>query len=120
METLKNKHIDLTYLKQLSNGSNEFIGQMISIFMVQTPEALDQLDNYLKEKNWKLLKGVAHKMKPSFSFMGIKELESIIAMIEEHAANENQLDQLPELIFKIRSVCSLALLELEKEKKLFC
>ena len=117
METTKNTHSDLSYLKQLSNGSNEFVNQMITIFITQTPEALDNIDIYLKEKNWKSLKGVAHKMKPSFSFMGIKELEKSILLVEEYCENETQLDQLPELISTIRKVCGLAILELEVERK---
>lgn len=119
METTENKHTDLTYLKQLSNGDNEFIHQMITIFMTQTPDALDSIDMYLKEKNWKSLKGIAHKMKPSFSFMGIKELEPVILLVEEYCENETHLDQLPKLTSTVRRICELAIIELETEKKRF-
>lgn len=119
METISNKHIDLTYLKQLSNGSNEFINEMISVFMEQTPIEISNLEKYLKAKDWKSLRAIAHKMKPSFSFMGIKELESTIKLIEEYAANETNLDLLPELISKIKNTCNEAIKELEVERKLF-
>ena len=119
METTNNKHTDLTYLKQLANGSNEFIGQMITVFMAQTPEALSNMDKYVMSKDWESLHRVAHKMKPSFSFMGIKELENIISLIEEYSLNKTNVEQLPEMILKVKNVCMTALAELEIEKKLF-
>lgn len=119
METSKNKHIDLTYLKELSNGSNEFITQIISIFMTQTPEELEKMEKSLNAGNWDAVRATAHKIKPSFLFMGIKELESVINSVEDFAAKKTNLDQLPEMITKIKTICEQALVELETEKKLF-
>ena len=119
METITKKHIDLTYLKQLSNGSNKFIDEMITVFMEQTPIEISNLEKYLLSKEWKSLRSTAHKMKPSFSFMGIKELENDIKLIEEYAANETNLDLLPGMIAKVKNICSEAIKELEVEKKLF-
>ena len=119
MKTTDNKHIDLTYLKQLANGSNQFIIEMISVFMEQNPMEVASLEKYLKNKDWKSLHSVAHKMKPSFSFMGIKELESVIKLVNEYSATETNLNLLPEMISKIKTICKEALKELELEKKLF-
>lgn len=119
METSKNKHIDLTYLKELSNGSNEFIIQIISVFMTQTPEELEKLEKSLNTANWDALRATAHKIKPSFLFMGIKELESVVNSVEEFAAKKINLDRLPEMIAKIKTICEQAFAELEIEKKLF-
>lgn len=114
-----NEHIDLTYLKELSNGSNEFILQMISVFMAQTPEAIGDLEKHLDHKDWKALRAVAHKMKPSFSFMGIKELEPVIAAVEEYSKDETNLDELPAMISRIKNICLESMKELEAEKKAF-
>lgn len=119
METAKNRKIDLTYLKQLSKGSNEFICEMITVFMTQIPAELDEIDKYWNAKDWQSLHRVAHKMKPSFSFMGIKELENVICLINDYSSTQTNIDQLPELIAKLKNVCSKALQELEVEKKLF-
>ena len=118
MET-SNKHIDLSYLKQLSNGSNEFIAQMISIFLTQTPQALNSIEAHLQNEEWKPIKAHIHKMKPSFAFMGIKELENIAPLAEKYCETETHLDELPKLISQIRAVCELAMRELETEKEQF-
>jgi HPt (histidine-containing phosphotransfer) domain-containing protein len=119
METNNQKHIDLTYLKELSNGSKEFITEMITVFMEQTPIEIANLEKHLEAKDWKALRGTAHKMKPSFSFMGIKELESVVKTLEENAGNETNLDILPGLVDKIKTVCAAAFEELSKEKPQF-
>ncbi|MGH7238346.1 MAG: response regulator, partial [Candidatus Saccharimonadales bacterium] len=79
------KHIDLAYLKKLANGSNEFIQQMITLFIEQTPGAINRMEKYLEEHNWDALGKVAHKMKPSVMFVGIKEIEKDVKNIEDFA-----------------------------------
>lgn len=119
METNKVKQTNLAYLKELSNGSNEFIVEMITVFVEQTPIEIANLEKHLAAGDWKSLRATAHKMKPSFAFMGIKELESVIKTIEEYSANETNLDLLPGLIFKVKEVCSQAVEELVQEKPQF-
>jgi len=113
------KHTDLTYLKELANGSNQFMNEMITLFITQTPEALSNIEKYHQNKDWKSLRTVVHKMKPSVSFVGLKEIENDVHIIEESAANETGLEQLPELISKVITVCREAIIELEEELKNF-
>jgi len=119
METNSKKHIDLTYLKELSNGSNKFINQMITIFLKETPVAIDNVEKYLNTSNWDALRAAVHKIKPSFSFMGIKELEEVINSVERYSETKTNLDQIPAMISKIKSVLKMAIQELEVAKKEF-
>jgi len=114
-----NEIIDLTYLKEISNGDNVFILEMIVVFLQQTPEMLNGLEKHLQDKDWKMLRAVAHKMKPSFSFVGLKELHAIANSIEDNADKEINLEQLPAMVKKIKDVCAVAFLELEEKKKLY-
>ncbi|MGQ0829319.1 MAG: Hpt domain-containing protein [Bacteroidota bacterium] len=113
------KRTDLTYLKELANGSNQFMTEMITLFITQTPEALQNIEKYFQNKDWKSLRTVVHKMKPSVSLFGLKEIEGDVRTIEEAAANETNLDQLPQLISKVTTVCKEAIEELEAELKNF-
>ncbi len=113
------KHSDLTYLKELANGSNQFMTEMLTLFITQTPEAVENLEKYLQDKDWKSLRGVAHKMKPSISFVGLKEIEDDVRTVEELAMNETNLERLPVLISKIKQVCTEGIEELKMELKTF-
>jgi HPt (histidine-containing phosphotransfer) domain-containing protein len=112
MENL-NKHTDLSYLNQLANGSDEFISKMTAIFLEQTPEALENLDKHLAAKDWKALRGTAHKMKSSLSIMGIKELEPVVADLENFCDKEINLDKVPALVDQVKIVCKEAMEELK-------
>jgi HPt (histidine-containing phosphotransfer) domain-containing protein len=114
MET--KKYIDLTYLSQLANGSEEFINKMIGIFIEQTPEALNNLDTHLQNKNWQGLKATAHKMKSSVSIMGIKELESVVSELEKNSEKEINLDQAAAMVDKIKEITNAAIEELRITK----
>lgn len=113
------KHIDLTYLKDFARGDNAFIIEMITVFMIQTPELLQTIKTSLETKNWPSMRGAAHKMKPSMTFMGIKEMENVVRLIEDYSSKETSLELLPELIDKLEKVCVESIKELEIEKKLF-
>jgi CheY-like chemotaxis protein len=116
-KTMSNpKCIDLTYLKELSNGSQDFIQQMIKLFLEQTPQGIETMEAAYGSKDWKMLKAAAHKMKPSFGFMGISGLKDIVAELEEDAAKGANEAGMGEKIAKIKSVCSQAFAELEAER----
>jgi HPt (histidine-containing phosphotransfer) domain-containing protein len=104
---------DLTYLKKVSNGDNDFIKEMIVVYLRETPEALNNLENYLKNKDWKKFKEIIHKMKPSFSFFGLKKLYTTIDSMEEYSDKEIHLDLLPEMIAKVKLTCTKAMAELK-------
>ncbi len=109
------KHTDLTYLLKLANGSDEFIAQMLSLFIEQTPDALGKMEKYLQEHDWELLSKVAHKMKPSIMFVGIKELEQDVKAIEDYASEKANLDKLPEMVSHVKTICNEAIGELKEE-----
>ncbi len=114
-ETIRRRHTDLTYLRGLAKGSDTFIIQMLNIFITQTPHALERMENALKNKDWKLLRQVVHKIKPSIMFVGLSEIVKEVPLLEDYAAEEIQLDKIPALVNKIKRVCTESLEELHEE-----
>ena len=51
--------------------------------------------------------------------MGIKELEGIVNSVEKYSETKTNLDQIPEMVSKIKTVLNAAIQELEIEKKEF-
>jgi HPt (histidine-containing phosphotransfer) domain-containing protein len=113
------KYTDLTYLKELSEGSNEFAIEMIDQFLTQTPVMLENMKTYLNEKKWKELRDVAHKMKSSSDFVGIHSIKEILITVEKYAGEQINLEQLPGLVAEITNSCSVAFIELKNELKNF-
>ena len=71
----------------------------------------------MKAKDWKLLRLVVHKMKPSIMFTGLTEIINDVPLLEEYAAEESHLDDIPALVDKIKKVCTEAIVELKEELK---
>ena len=107
------KFTDLTYLKKLSKGDDDFVKQMISIFINQTPTAIQKMEADLSNKDWASLRAVAHKMKPSFSFVGVTSLQEKIETIEDNAAEGTNANLIADLIAEVKEVSLKAVAELQ-------
>ncbi len=80
-------NIDLTYLRDVSSGSNEFMVEMIELFLEQTPAYFEQLKQSIAEQNWSRVSEIAHKIKPTLAFMGADSAKESMAVIENNARN---------------------------------
>jgi CheY-like chemotaxis protein/nitrogen-specific signal transduction histidine kinase/HPt (histidine-containing phosphotransfer) domain-containing protein len=109
------KHTDLTYLNGIAKGNTGFIIQMLSIFVEHTPHTIEHIEEALKNKDWKSLRLVVHKMKPSIMFTGLTEITEDVPLLEDYAAEESNLDEIPALVDKIKRVCTEAVIELKAE-----
>jgi len=108
-----NSTIDLSYLQELAEGSEEFMQRMIKAFLVQTPQLVAQLESGLAAKDWAAIRGAAHKMKPSVDFIGMHAIKSTVHDLEQFAAEKTNLEKIPALIERVKIVCANAMHELE-------
>ncbi len=106
---------DLTYLKGLSDGNNEFVIKMINAFVAETPKMLDGMTLCVQEKSWAELNSVAHKLKSSVGIFGVNSIKDVIKLVEKYSKEQTNLDLLPEMVSKIVQVSSIAILELKGE-----
>jgi signal transduction histidine kinase/DNA-binding NarL/FixJ family response regulator len=111
------KLTNLDYLRTVSKGNTKFMAEVISIFMLQTPSAITNMKKYAHAGDWKSLAAEAHKIKPSFNFMGMKKTGDLAKEIEELGKNNVQTEKIVFSIEKIEDACSKAFPELEMELK---
>ncbi len=79
--------LDLSYLKDVASGSDEFMIDMIDLFLDQTPAYFEQLEQFIIEENWSKVADIAHKIKPTLAFMGVDSARESMAEIEQNARN---------------------------------
>jgi signal transduction histidine kinase/HPt (histidine-containing phosphotransfer) domain-containing protein len=79
----KNDIIDLNYLKRVAENEEEFIRDMIGIFFKRTPEAIIAIRKGLAENNSELVWQTAHRIKPTFSYMGMTTTSALAAKLEK-------------------------------------
>lgn len=81
----ENQDLDLSFLYEIADGSNEFIVESIDMFMAQTPELLHTIDTAIKGADWPMAASAAHKLKPNLGFFGMLESQSTMQEIEHLA-----------------------------------
>jgi HPt (histidine-containing phosphotransfer) domain-containing protein len=84
--------VDLSYLKDVASGSDEFMIDMIDLFLDQTPAYFEQLEQFIAEENWSKVADIAHKIKPTLAFMGVDSARESMAEVEQNARNLKNLE----------------------------
>ena len=116
-----NNDLDLTFLYEIADGSNEFIVESITMFIDQSPDILQELGNAIVAGNWTEAALAAHKIKANLGFFGMLNSQSLIQQIE--SACKDGTANGPDLIAKYNQVKSLisanlvALKQIKTEKE---
>src|SRR5689334_16038061 len=97
-EKKNNEPLDLSYLKDMCGDSPEFIIEMIDLFKVQTPVYIEELEQAMADEDWAKVSATAHKIKPTFVYVGREDAKEFMQTIEHHAREQRDLDQLPDRV----------------------
>ena len=109
------KMYDLTMIKSVSGGDDEFIKKMVVLFIETVPQNVQELKNNLQNANWEQVSKDAHKLKSTVDSMGIKSLKTIIRTVEANAKQKILLEEIPSLINKIDNDINECVRQLRKE-----
>ncbi|MDF2438642.1 MAG: rpfC 3 [Bacteroidota bacterium] len=96
-----NGQFSLDYLTEHADGDNEFIIEMISLFLKDVPVALSRLWNAIEAADYTAIKTYAHSMKGLFLTLGISETGLVIKAIEKSAERKASID---EIILKYKEI----------------
>jgi len=114
VESSQTKLICLDGLRAMSDD-NEFIKDFIVLFMENMPDSIAKLKEAIGSKDWHTISQIAHKIKPSFSYLGMKDMHALSLEIETNAKQGVNLDEIPESVNKVIETSLRAIKELEFE-----
>ena len=106
---------DLSYLISLCGEDDDFKIEMIETFLKNTPPLINDMKNYIFDSDWKKIGDIAHKMKPSFQFMGIHTAKELILNIERLGRQMEDVSSIPTMVQELELICNQAFSELEME-----
>lgn len=84
----KSEKLSLSYLKSLSNGSEEFEREMIEVFLKIVPDKILELKKSVDDLNIKSIKSIVHSLKGSIAIIGIPSVSDLLLKIEDNINNE--------------------------------
>ncbi len=85
---------DLTSLQEQTGNDDDFLHQMVLLFIQQTAENLIKINRAIQQKDWTDIHFAVHKMKSAINLFCIKSLQQIIVETEElslQKTNEKKL-----------------------------
>ncbi|MDP9048809.1 MAG: Hpt domain-containing protein [Bacteroidota bacterium] len=74
--------LDLSFLYEIADGSDEFIVDSIALFLTHTPELLNNIDEAIVKHDWESTASAAHKLKSNLGFFGMPLSQALILEIE--------------------------------------
>ena len=112
-----NNDIDLTFLYEIADGSDEFIVESIAMFLDQSPQIMQEIDAALKAQDWATASSSAHKIKANLGFFGMLNSQAIIQEIEHacKAGNPNPAEVTAKFN-EVTGIINSSFLELKKIK----
>ena len=82
-ETPLNQDLDLTFLYEIADGSDEFVVESIDMLLKQTPEALQNIEHVNKIQDWvRAAAAEAHKLKRPMGFFGMLISQALLQDVE--------------------------------------
>ena len=107
--------IDLTQLKLVSRGNQQFVKKMLMLFTSMAPKSIDSLNQCLQNESWERLSEVAHSIKPTIDTLNIVSLKKSIREIEKKAKNKEDLSEVISMTNEVIETLQKALPEAENE-----
>jgi HPt (histidine-containing phosphotransfer) domain-containing protein len=115
MKNETDKPFSLDELRQLSNGDEKFVQEMINIFVRTTTEGMDEIEKAFNMNNYNAIAEYTHKLSPPCRHMGADELYKTFKSIEDRIRKSDGLNKLDVLVAKARTETDKVIKELKKE-----
>ncbi|MDT7827630.1 Hpt domain-containing protein [Pricia sp. S334] len=78
----------LDKINEMADGDEDFINSVISVFLEEVPQDLEDLEIALDQKNHRKVYELAHKIKPNVDLLGMEQARASALQMETLAKNE--------------------------------
>jgi hypothetical protein len=112
---MPNQDLDLSFLYEIADGSDDFVIESIDMYLAHTPELLETINGAIVNRDWVSVGVAAHKLKSNLGFFGMPISMGMILEVELMAKSGNPD---PETILskfnEVKSLISANLISLKK------
>ncbi|MEY3425909.1 MAG: hypothetical protein RL679_1267 [Bacteroidota bacterium] len=93
--------IDWETLKMFTNGKENLLQSTLAHLLISFKEDFVSWNTALLEKNYNLLRGIAHKIKPNFLLLGMNNIGELCLEIEQTEDNDTLLEMANNLTLRL-------------------
>ncbi len=109
------RSFNLDELKGMSNGDENFISEMIKVFIKTSGESMKRIESAFKEKNFQIIGSEVHKMAPPCRHMGAMELLDVLKKIQSNLHSSGPVSDLENLVAQARLKADIVINDLTTE-----
>lgn len=103
---------NMGYLINATGGNKKIINSIVHTFFEQANDELTGLDEAIEKKNYLTISGIAHKLRSSFSILGISVLDPAFEEMEQLGNNASGIERIKQLELKVSAVLEQAMEEM--------
>lgn len=109
------RNYDLNYLKEISGGDESFVFEMVEYFVLNTPETINQLNQFFLNGEFENLSSNAHKFSSNVSFLGAHQLDELLEQIHLNILKNVKMEEIPQMLKVIEENCKVIVMELKED-----
>ena len=112
---MKGKIYDLSQVKLFLGDDKQQLGNMINIFVSETPVMIQALNENMQNKNLEEVRFYAHKLKSSIDLFLINGLQQDIRDLEQLAREKRDVTTIQQYVSDITVTLETVIEEIQKE-----
>jgi HPt (histidine-containing phosphotransfer) domain-containing protein len=112
---MKGKLYNLSQVKMFLGDDKQQLGNMISIFLSETPVMIKALNENLSNRNYDEVKFYAHKLKSSIDLFQINGLQNDIRVLEQLANEKSDETAIEQYVSEVTNTLQNVMEEIKNE-----
>ena len=108
-------HYNLAKVYALSDNDEDFVKQIIDLFVTEVPEDLEQISQGIDKKDHKHAYAYAHKIKPTLDLLGMNLAFEEILQLETWTKAEGRRREIRDTLKSIKTQVDSAIKEINKD-----
>lgn len=108
-------HYNLAKVYAISDDDEDFVRQIITLFVEEVPVDVKQMKEGINEKDYAKAYGFAHKTKPTLDLLGMDAAKEEILQIEQWTRDQGKKKEIKEVYKSLKSRVDAALDEVKKD-----
>lgn len=108
-------HYNLSKVYELSDNDQDFVNDVLTLFVSEVPEDMSQIKEGIKKKDHKHAYAYAHKIKPTLDLLGLNVAFEEILQIEAWTRAEGKKKDIVDTFKSVKKQVEDAIKEINKD-----
>ena len=106
---------NLDKINEMAEGDEDFVNSVISVFLEEVPQDLQDLENALAQNDYEKVYQLAHKIKPNVDLLGMEQTRAAALEIETLGKNSANISEIEKVFPILKKDIDQVVSELKKD-----